>query len=84
MIASGHSDLLPYVSSLREFNKVRKACFGQDLSIDTVEADVERFKDAYVKTGMSITTKAHILFEHVVPYCMQRGKGLGFYSEQVG
>ena len=84
LTASGRADLLPYASSLREFNKVRKACFGQELSVDTVEADVERFKEAYVNTGMSITTKAHILFEHVVPYCMQRGKGLGFYSEQVG
>ena len=83
LIASGHSDLLPYVSSLREFNKVRKSCFGQDL-LDSCEDDVARFKDEYVKAGLSITTKAHILFEHVVEFCKKHGKGLGYYSEQVG
>ena len=83
LTASGRPELLRYSAFLSSFNKVRKACFGQDL-LDSYENDVAECKEAYVKTGMSITTKAHILFEHVVDFCKKHGKGLGHFSEQAG
>ena len=40
---------------------MRKACFGQDL-LDSYEDDITEFKEEYVKAGLSITMKTHILF----------------------
>ena len=60
---------------------MRKACFGQDL-LDSYEDDIAKFKEEYVKAGLSITMKAHILFEHVIYFCKKHGKGLGHFSEQ--
>ena len=74
-------DLL--IRSLRAFNKVRKSCFGQELEESYVD-DIAEFKEEYVKTKMSITTKIHIIFEHVEDFCTEHGKGLGHYSEQAG
>ena len=71
------------VNSLRAFNKVRKSCFGEDLEKSYIE-DINEFKEEYVKTGMSITTKIHIIFEHVKDFCTEHNKGLGHYSEQAG
>ena len=81
IIASGRPELLRYVASLRAFNKVRKSMFGQEL-VGDYAGDVAEFKNEYIKTGMSITTKAHIVFDHIVDFCERHGKGLGFYSEQ--
>ena len=81
LIGSGRSDLLLYVESMRAFNKVRKSCFGMDLE-ESFEEDIAAFKEAYVKVGLSVTTKAHILFEHVADFCKKHGKGLGHFSEQ--
>ena len=71
------------IESMRAFNKVRKSCFGEDLE-KSFEDDIDEFKDAYVKTGMSVTTKIHIIFEHVKDFCLEHNKGLGHYSEQAG
>ena len=69
--------------SLRAFNKVRKSCFGEDLKKSYID-DLHEFKEEYIKTGMSITTKIHIIFEHVEDFCTEHQKGLGHYSEQAG
>ena len=71
------------IRSLRAFNKVRKSCFGEDLGKSYVD-DLHEFKEEYIKTGMSITTKIHIIFEHVEDFCTEHQKGLGHYSEQAG
>ena len=71
------------INSLRAFNKVRKSCFGEELE-DSYVDDIAEFKEEYVKTKMSITTKIHIIFEHVEDFCTEHGKGLGHYSEQAG
>ena len=46
------------------------------------EAYIAEFKEAYMKVGLSVTTKAHIVFEHVADFCNKHQKGLGFFSEQ--
>ena len=71
------------INSMRAFNKVRKSCFGEELEKSYVD-DIAEFKEEYVKTKMSITTKIHIIFEHVEDFCTEHGKGLGHYSEQAG
>ena len=71
------------INSMRAFNKVRKSCFGEDLET-SYKDDINEFREEYLKTGMSITTKIHIIFEHVEEFCTEHNKGLGHYSEQAG
>ena len=70
-----------FIDALRKFNAVRVACFGQEL-LDSYVDDIEQFKAAYMLLGINVTTKAHIIFEHVADYCEKRGRGLGPDSEQ--
>ena len=52
----------------------------------TYKEDIAAFKDAYMALGISVTVKAHIIFDHL-EYVLDReeeGYGLGFYSEQAG
>ena len=74
-------ELLIVIDALRKFNAVRKACFGNEL-LDSYREDIEKFKAAYVLLGIKVTTKAHIIFDHVGDYCAKRGRGLGPDSEQ--
>ena len=74
-------DLMIFVDALSKFNAVRKACLGEEL-LDSYVDDIEKFKAAYMLLGINVTTKAHIIFEHVADYCAKRGRGLGPDSEQ--
>ena len=74
-------ELLIFIDALRKFNAVRVACFGHDL-LESYIDDIKEFKDAYVLLGINVTTKAHIIFDHLADYCGQRGRGLGPDSEQ--
>ena len=73
-------ELLTYVTSLRAYDKVRKSCFGMDL-LESFEEDIAAYKVVYEKVGLNVTTKAHIIFEHVIPFCKKTSKGLGHFSE---
>ena len=48
------------------------------------EEYIDQYKAAYKLTGMNVTTKAHIIFEHVAAFCKEQGKGLGHFSAQAG
>ena len=80
---SGHHKLLVYVTSLRAYDKVRKSCFGNEL-IGPYEEYIAEYKAAYALTGMNVTTKAHIIFEHVGEFCRENDTGLGHFSAQAG
>ena len=86
IVKSGHPEvakLLTYVASLRAYDNVRKSCFGNDLN-GPYEEYINQYKAAYKLTGMNVTTKAHIIFEHVASFCKEQGKGLGHFSAQAG
>ena len=76
-------ELQNIIDALRAFNSVRKSCLGQNV-LDSYEADIAKFKEAYLKLDINITTKAHIVFEHIAEFFKRKnnGKGLGYYSEQ--
>ena len=81
LIESEKIELLEYVELLKAFDKVRKSCFGMEL-LPSYEEDIAAYKVVYAKVGLNVTTKAHIIFEHVIPFCKMTGKGLGHFSEQ--
>ena len=80
-VSATNPELLIFIDALRKFNAVRVACFGDHL-LDSYIDDIKAFKDAYVLLGINVTTKAHIIFDHVADYCRERGRGLGPDSEQ--
>ena len=80
VVPDQHQDI---VEALRAFNAVRKSCLGQ-VALDSYEQDIANFKAAYLKLKIPITTKAHIVFEHIAEFFKRQnnGRGLGYYSEQ--
>ena len=55
--------------------------FGYEL-LDGWDDNVAKLADAWRQAGLSTTPKSRIVFEHLVPFCRQYGRGLGLYSEQ--
>ena len=76
-------DLQIFIDALRAFDAVRISCLGQD-HLPSYAEDIAKFKEAYLKLGINITTKAHMVFEHIAEFFKRKnnGKGLGYYSEQ--
>ena len=50
--------------------------------LDSMEDDIAEFKAAYELTGLNVSTKAHVIFEHIAEFCRKHGKSLGHFSEQ--
>ena len=73
--------LYGFLSALRALEEVRISCFGQDL-LPNFRQNINHFKHCYSALGISVTTKAHILFSHVAEFCQKKEKGLGFFSEK--
>lgn len=70
-----------FVTALSDFNDVKTACFGKLLDFD-FNSKIIKFEQSYRATGLAVTPKAHIVFEHVPHFCNIKGVGLGFFSEQ--
>ena len=85
------SDLTPVVDALlqaeEQLDIVRHGVFGQTLN-EGFERDIKILGELWLKAGLSVTPKAHILFVHVRQFLNfnnpQQGprRGLGFWSEQ--
>ena len=73
--------LARFVDALEAFNKVREACFSQELD-PGFKIYISNFEKAYKKLGVPMTNKVHILVAHVPDFCERNGMGLGFFSEQ--
>ena len=77
--------LTGFIDTLKSFDEVRKACFGQILDED-YEEKIQKFHNDYMvlvdEFGMSILVKAHEVFFHVVPWLKKWNIPLGVVSEQ--
>ena len=76
----------PILQAMRDFNTVRKQCFGIDLDPKYKES-IAVFAKSWLKCEKSITLKCHVLFVHVVQFLERMAsvypnKGLGFWAEQ--
>ena len=81
-------DILPielkkFADALNLLNEVRIHCFGQKL-LPNYENKIKLFEKAYKKLNISVTPKAHALFQHCAEFCLEYGEGLGAFSEQSG
>ena len=78
-------NLKPLAEGLRLLNIVVLSCFGQKLE-ENARQSIQNLEDHYKLLisdyGLSVTVKFHKLFTHVLPFCDERQKGLGLFSEQ--
>ena len=77
------SHLKKIAEALNLLNEVRISCFGQKLHPD-FEKKIKLFEKKYKELNISVTPKAHILFQHCAEFCNEHGEGLGAFSEQSG
>ena len=75
------SNFRQYAFVLQQFNLVRKPCFGKVLD-SNYQSHIHQFEQMYRKLDISVTPKAHCVFQHVIQFCSQKNLGLGVYSEQ--
>ena len=71
---------IPYIAAFRAFKRVKDACFGFDL-IPGYKTAIQDFKSAYMKLGIPVSLKVHIIFEHIIQFCDKYNKRLGWFSE---
>ena len=76
-----HAVIQPWVDVFAALANVVTSTFGYEL-LDRWENNVAKLADAWRQVCLSIISKEHIVFEHLVPFCRQHGRGLGLYSEQ--
>ena len=69
-----------FLNCFQTFKIVVDKCFGKNLELGWVGALAD-FKSAYRALEISITTKVHLVFEHVEDFCKMNGCGLGAFSE---
>jgi len=74
-------ELVPFAVAFTKLNNVRVACFGKELE-PNMETTVSDFRTAYLDLGVSVTTAAHVIMNHVVQFCRFHQSALGKYSEQ--
>ena len=72
------------VDALVKFRAVKHSSFGM-VRRRGYEQDIRDFASSFLKTGLSVTPKVHVVCAHVVPFLKrnpQGNRGLGYYSEQ--
>ena len=71
--------LMKYIQVLKDFDRVRKSCFGLEL-VPTYQSVIEIFRKSYINLDLPVTNSIHILTEHVPQICEIHGKGLSYYN----
>ena len=72
---------LKYVNAFSSFKNVVHDCFGSALNAHYMRS-IDKFKTYYLDLNISVTPKVHAVFYHIIDYCSEHKRGLGFYSEQ--
>ena len=76
-------------SAFRAFSDILKGCYSYKVS-QSIENDIEKFRQIYLKLNITITPKVHIVLDHLYPFLKDvnttkpkdKWSGLAMYSEQ--
>ena len=73
-------------SPLRDFERVRQGCFGNELHYDYKQS-INSFETSYLSLGIPVTSKVHAVFDHISQFMDNQANseeqlGLGYRSEQ--
>ena len=77
MIPAEHRQFL---AAFRSFDVVVASCFSYHLDPDYLTA-IHNFEKAWNELGLSVTTKAHLVFEHLEEACERYGCGMALLNE---
>jgi hypothetical protein len=76
-----------FFNAFDSYNDVVKALYNSKLQDPEINVDmlIESSRTAYLKTGASMTPKAHVAFTHTKEaLTIAHGRNLGYLSEQFG
>lgn len=83
----GSLRLVPFINTLKAFDKIVHNFFSTKTTNNTADLDVyiSNLKSAYKATEISMTLKVHVVFEHLKD-CLEylENSSLGVWSEQAG
>ena len=85
-----HSKVIgPLLDAMDELESVRVACFSTNFLDDNFKKKIHSLARLWLKIGLSVTPKAHVLFVHVAQFLDFQNqasegpkRGLGYWSEQ--
>ena len=72
--------LYDYYTAFSTFNDVVESRFGNILYPE-YEENILKFEQAYMKLGLKVTPKIHLLLVHAIEDIQSHGLGLGLYNE---
>jgi hypothetical protein len=70
-----------FAKAFKLLGQMVQTCFGRDLK-DGWKENIQNFCDAYLLLKISITSKFHIIKDHLTAFCQHHGCGLARFSEQ--
>lgn len=74
---------LPFLRVFETYAKVNFLYHESTVNIDELDAAVSLFAEAWKNSQMSLTTKAHIVIDHVLDFVIAKnGKDMKLYAEQ--
>lgn len=73
----------PYVNVFEAFKKVLDDLYSPQIDIISLHSQIVKFADAWIASGMSVTSKVHIVVTHLLDFVILRGsKEIGRFCEQ--
>ena len=70
-----------FANAFKLMGQMVQSCFGKDLKVGWQE-HIANFCQAYLQLTISITSKFHIVKDHLTDFCKQHGCGLARFSEK--
>lgn len=81
---NAEADVHKVVNAFRDFNEVRRTCFGRTQQSNFKDA-INSFEHSYKELNIPMTSKVHAVTDHIVQFLDAHGEGkygLGLWSEQ--
>jgi hypothetical protein len=71
----------PFITCFEAFHNVISASFGKQMN-PNLDEQINSFRESYLRLDISVTTKVHIIFNHLYSYCTRSKGGLWTVSEE--
>lgn len=73
----------PFLQVLQTFSRITSFIHKPQIDVEKVSTAIMRFKIAWQETSMTLTTKAHIIIDHLIDFIQaQNRQNMSFFSEQ--
>jgi hypothetical protein len=73
----------PFVKVFSTFSQINHLINSPKINIDVLKQQISQFAKVWKESGMSLTTKVHIIIDHLIDFVVLRGENnLRLFSEQ--